>query len=249
MAFKVFVLRFDAPDVRRYFDRVYFDARIWRIRASVILCDAVHAAFCVNGIPTNGKWLRVAEVKPSIALPVRRNFEWAYDMRPFTIFVMAWIVSPFAKYLTIKAIPRSIQQRVTLCLRHHGKVCEVIWVVFEQALVVKYGRRNEYALPLDLTPRPVRLYDLVVTNDRSQRRRSRDESVLHPAVASSARIRRGADVYARSGPTWTIARHHVAVLVPSKMRELIKCYKVIAFALIICPVLRALHRAKVNLCA
>ena len=247
MAFQVFVLRFDAPDVRSYFDRIYLDARVWCISAAVILCYAVHAAFRVHCIPANRKWFRVAKVKPSIAFPMRRNLEWADYMRPFTIFVVVRIVRPFAEHLTVETIPRSIQQRVTLCLRHHGKVCEVVWIIFEQPLIVKYGCRNEYALTPDLMPRPVRLYDLVIAYDRSQRRCCRNKSVLNPAMASAAWIRRGSNIDARSGPAWTIARHHVAVFVPCKMRELIKCYKIIAFALIICPVLCALHRAKVNL--
>ena len=161
--------------------------------------------------------------------------------------VVVAVVAPLREYLAREGVPIAVQQRLALLLRHGGQAGEVVRVVGKQYLVVEHGGRHEDAgLPARLLV-AVREADLELLPDRLHGLGRRDEALLHPAVAHAAGVGLRPDVAAGPRPVGAVSGEQVAVLLPEKLRQLVKVDEVIALALVVGPVLGVLHRAEENL--
>ncbi|MPN57071.1 hypothetical protein SDC9_204765 [bioreactor metagenome] len=118
---------------------------------------------------------------------------------------MGRIIAPLAEHLTVEAVPRSVEQRVLISLRHHGKVRKIVWIVLKQFFIVENGCWNKNTLALDLLDPSVGHCDLINANDRGERGSCGDEPILDPAVTFATGVGGSADIYPRARPTWAVA--------------------------------------------
>src|SRR5699024_3858427 len=78
-------------------------------------------------------------------------------------------------------------------------------------------------------------------------RSRRDKPLFYPAVAHPAGVGGVPHIHPRAGPGGAVAAHHIGVLLPFKVGQLVEPVEVERFALIIGPALGVLHRAEVAL--
>ena len=236
------------PDAPGLFHRVDAQALVRPAGAAVQLLDAVQPPLLVRCVPPHRERLGKAKVEPAVDLPVFRDGERCDHMGPALVFVAGRVVAPFGKHLPGKAVPAAVEQRLLFCFRHTGKACKVAGVVCQQGGVIKNAGRDEHPRPLQLLFGAVRQLYRVFFGDRRAGRCRRDEPCLHPPVADAAGIGGGPHVHPGARAGGTVAAHHVAVLFPFKVGQLVKADKIEGLALIIGTILGVLHGAKVNFC-
>ena len=169
-------------------------------------------------------------------------------MGPALVLIMGWVVAPLGKHLPGKAVPAAIEQRLLFRFRQAGQTGQVVRVVVQQRRVVKYAGGNKHPGPPEQFCAAVRQLDRALLHDGGARRRRCDESGFDPAMAHPAGVGGRPEIDPGAGAGGTVAAHHVAVLFPLKMGQLIKPDEVKGFALVIGAVFGILHRAKIDLC-
>ena len=176
-----------------------------------------------------------------------RDGERFDDVGPALVFVVVRVVPPLGEHLPRKTVPVSVEQCLLFGLRQRGQCADVARVVFQQRRIVKDGGRdkNAGAPPGDLFP--FRRFYLHQLHHPCTRRGRADKSALHPAMAYAAGVGRSPDVYPGAGSRGAVAAHHVAVLVPGKMRQLVHADKIKRLALIVVLVLRVMQAAEIDL--
>ena len=124
---------------------------------------------------------------------------------------------------------------------------KVIRVIFQQGGVVEHAGRDKHPCPLQHLFGSVRHPHRELLHDGGAGRGRRDESCFHPAVPHTAGIGGGPQVDPGARAGRAVAAHHIAVLLPLEMGQLIEPDEVESLALIICAVLGVLHGTKVDL--
>ena len=169
-------------------------------------------------------------------------------MSPALILIMRRVVAPFGEHLPGKAVPAAVEQRLLFRFRQAGKACQIPGVVGQQGRVIKHAGRDEHPRPLHLLVGAVRQAHRDGFHNGRAGRGGGDEPRLHPAVADAAGVGGGTHIHPGARPGGAVAAHHVAVLVPLKVGQLVKADKIVGFALIVGAVLGVLHRAEPDLC-
>ena len=246
LALEVGVLGLDAAYLPGHLRRFHLDAGVGRACAAVILPDAVEPPVVVHSIPAHREGPGVAPVQPAPNRPAIRDLEGGDDVGVDAVGVVLAVVAPLCKDLAGEGVPVAIQQGVALLLRHRGQPGDVVRVVLQQDFIVKHRGGDEDA---GLPPRflaPVRVSDLHLLPDRLHGFARRDEPLLDPPVAHAPGVGLRPHIAAGPRPVGAVPGEQVAVLVPQKLRQLVKVDEVIALALVIHPVLGMLHGPEVD---
>ena len=234
------------PDAPCLLHRVDAQAIVGASGAAVQLLDAVEPPFLVRRVPPHREGLRKAEIVAPVDLPVLRDGERRDDVGPALVFVVVRVVPPLGEHLPRKAVPAAVEQRLLFGLRHGREAGQIVRVIFQKGGVVENAGRDEYPRPPQHLFGAVRHPHRVFLHDGGAGRGGRDEPRLHPAVAHPAGVGGGPQIHPGAGAGGAVAAHHVAVLLPLKVGQLVEPDKIEGFALIVRPVLGVLHRAEVN---
>ena len=235
------------PDAPCLLHRVDAQPLVGPPRAAVQLLDAVQPPFFVRRVPPYGEGLRVAEIVSPPDLPVPRDAERLYHVGPPLVFVVVRVVPPFGEHLPRKTVPAAVQQGLFFRLGQTGQRGQIPRVVAQQGRVVKHAGGDEHPGPLQHFWGAVRQLHRELLHDRRAGRRRGDEPCLHPAVSHPAGVGGGPQVHPGAGACGAVAAHHVAVLFPLKMGQLVKPDEIEGLALVVGAVLGKLHGAKVDL--
>ena len=169
-------------------------------------------------------------------------------MGPALILIVRRVVAPLGEHLPGKAVPAAVEQRLLFRLRQAGKACQIPGVVGQQRRVIEHTGRDEHPRPLHLLVGAVRQAYRDGFHNGCAGRGGGDEPRLHPAVADAAGVRCGTHIHPGARPGGAVTAHHVAVLVPLKVGQLVKADKIVGLALIVGAVLGVLHGAEPDLC-
>ena len=159
-------------------------------------------------------------------------------MAPPPCLIAGRVVPPFAEYLSAKAVPVPVKQRLLLRLAHHRKAGKVFGIVLQKRRVVEYCRGNKYPVPLHLDFSAVRCLHAVAFPYRCLGWCRRDESALYPSMPDAAGVSRCPHVYSRSLAAWSVSGEKIAVFVPCEMCQLVKADKIKFLPLVFDFVLR-----------
>ena len=240
------VVLFHLADHPRLFHRVRHRAHV-RPLAAVQFPDAVQPPFLVGRIPAHRERLRVAEIVPAPDAPMGRDAERMDHMGPSLVVVVLGVVPPLGEHLPRKAVPVAVEQGFFLRFRQRRQRAQISRVVFQQRLVVEYGRWDENAgAPLDDLP-AIRRRGRYQLHHPCPGRGRCDEPCLHPAVADAAGVGRGAGINAGPGSIRAVSAQKITVFLPCEVGQLVEADKVVSFALIVVAVCLMLHRAEDDL--
>ena len=235
------------PDPPCLLHRVDAQALVGATRAAVQLLDAVKPALLIRRVPPHRERLRETEIVPPVDLPVSGDGKGRNDMGPALVLIMPRVVPPLGEHLPRKAVPAAIEQGL---LFRFGQACQtgkVVRVIFQQGGVVEHAGRDKHPCPLQHLLGSVRHPHRELLHDGGAGRGRRDEPCFHPAVPHTAGIGGGPQVDPGARAGRAVAAHHIAVLFPLEMGQLIEPDEVEGLALIICAVLGVLHGTKVDL--
>ncbi len=135
--------------------------------------------------------------------------------------IVGRVVVPFGKHLPGKTVPVAVEQRFLLRFRQCSQRAQVARVIFQQGRVVKHAGRDKHPGP----PQPSRFRPASAPGTVPQWGTGRgrcDEPCFHPAMPHPAGIGRGPDVDPGAGAARAVAAHHIAVLFPLEMGQLIE---------------------------
>ena len=236
------------PDPPCLFHRIDAQALVGAARTAVQLLDAVKPALLIRRVPPHRERLRETEIVPPVDLPVSGDGKGRNDMGPALVLIMPRVVPPLGEHLPAEAVPAAIEQGL---LFRFGQACQtgkVVRVIFQQSGVVEHAGRDKHPCPLQHLLGSVRHPHRELLHDGGAGRGRRDEPGFHPAVPHTAGIGGGPQVDPGARAGRAVAAHHIAVLFPLEMGQLIEPDEVEGLALIICAVLGVLHGTKVDLC-
>ena len=170
-----------------------------------------------------------------------RYAERVYHMRPDSVPVVCRIIPPFVEYLTGKAVPIAVEQRFSFGIRQRSQTCQILRVIAQKNLIVKYGGRHKNTLAYPRFQMSVRMSDLHRFRNGGHGRRRRDKTCLYPPVSDPSGICLRPYVATRPRTVWAVAGKQVTVFIPCKLCQLIKINEIIPLSLIIQPIFRMLH--------